>query len=74
MFSSFIKFTSVGYFFFSSKSKNQVLSSFAVFVAILYYIELIQPYSWNPPTLFSFMLGVRVTSIANLVVIEGLGA
>ena len=46
VFSSFIKFTSVGYFFFSSKSKNHVLSSFAVFVAILYYIELIQPYSW----------------------------
>ena len=58
----------MGYFFLSSKSKNHVLSSFAVFVAILYYIELIRPYSWNLP--FSFKLGVRVTSIDNLTVIS----
>ena len=72
MFSSFIKFTSLGYFFYSSKSKNNVLSSIAVFVAILYCIELIQLNSWNLLTLFSFKLGIRVTSTDNLAVTSSL--
>ena len=39
---------------------------------VLYCIKLIQFNSWNLPTLFSFKLGVRVTSIDNLAVISSL--
>ena len=46
------------------------LCTYLLNLCILYCIELIQLNSWNLSTLFSFKLGVRVTS--NLAVISSL--